>query len=120
MHDTYVGWVEALRNAGQHVVEYNLDERLTLYASALKQIGEATFTRMLTAEQSYELAVNGLYSTLYKARPEFLRVILATDGHAPDQYRADTVRNLDAWYTAFNVQPSRKLYLAPDARVRVW
>ena len=55
-----------------------------------------------------------------KARPEFLRVILATDGHAPDQYRADTVRNLDAWYTAFNVQPSRKLYLAPDARVRVW
>jgi putative endopeptidase len=55
-----------------------------------------------------------------KMRPEFQRVLLATDGHAPDQYRADTVRNLDAWYTAFNIQPGRKLYLAPDARVRVW
>jgi len=55
-----------------------------------------------------------------KMRPELQRVLLATDGHAPDQYRADTVRNLDAWYTAFNIQPGRKLYLAPEARVRVW
>jgi putative endopeptidase len=55
-----------------------------------------------------------------KQRPEYLRVLLATDGHAPDQYRADTVRNIDAWYTAFNIQPGRKLYLAPEARVRVW
>jgi len=30
------------------------------------------------------------------------------------------VRNLDAWYQAFNVEPGRKLYLAPEARVRVW
>ena len=75
VHDTYVGWVEALRNLGQHVVEFNLDERLTLYASALKQIGEGAFQRMLTGEQSYELAVNGLYSTLYKARPDFLLVV---------------------------------------------
>ena len=75
VHDTYVGWVEALRNLGQHVVEFNLDERLTLYGSALKQIGEGAFQRMLTGEQSYELAVNGLYSTLYKARPDFLLVV---------------------------------------------
>ena len=34
-----------------------------------------------------------------------------TDGHAPDEYRADTVRNLDAWYAAFDVQPGQKLYL---------
>jgi putative endopeptidase len=55
-----------------------------------------------------------------KQRPESLRVQLTTDGHAPDEYRADTVRNIDAWYQAFNVQPGRKLYLAPEARVRVW
>jgi endothelin-converting enzyme/putative endopeptidase len=55
-----------------------------------------------------------------KMRPELLKVLLTTDGHAPDQYRADTVRNLDAWYQAFNIQPGRKLYLAPEARVRVW
>jgi putative endopeptidase len=55
-----------------------------------------------------------------KQRPETLRLQLLTDGHAPDEYRADTVRNIDAWYAAFNVQPGRKLYLAPEARVRVW
>jgi putative endopeptidase len=55
-----------------------------------------------------------------KQRPEALRIQLTTDGHAPDEYRADSVRNLDAWYQAFNIQPGRKLYLAPEARIRVW
>jgi putative endopeptidase len=72
----------------------------------------------LTDDQRFFIAFG--QSWRGKMRPEFLRVILATDGHAPDQYRADTVRNLDAWYTAFNIQPGRKLYLAPGARVRVW
>jgi putative endopeptidase len=30
------------------------------------------------------------------------------------------VRNLDSWYPAFDVQPGQGLFLAPDARVRVW
>jgi endothelin-converting enzyme/putative endopeptidase len=30
------------------------------------------------------------------------------------------VRNLDAWYKAFDVQPGQALYLPPEARVRVW
>ena len=55
-----------------------------------------------------------------KQRPEVLRLQLTTDGHAPDEYRADTVRNLDAWYQAFNIQPGSKLYLAPESRVRIW
>ncbi len=55
-----------------------------------------------------------------KVRPEALRNQLMTDGHAPGEYRADTARNLDAWYGAFDVQPGQKLYLAPEARVRVW
>ena len=38
----------------------------------------------------------------------------------PNEYRADTVRNLDAWYAAFDVKPSQKLYLAPADRVKVW
>jgi predicted metalloendopeptidase len=53
-------------------------------------------------------------------RPETLRVIVMTDGHSPGEYRADTVRNLDAWYTAFNVLSGKKLYLAPAARVKIW
>ena len=49
-----------------------------------------------------------------------LRSQLATDTHAPDRYRIATVRNLDAWYDAFGVQPGQALYLPPAARVRVW
>jgi predicted metalloendopeptidase len=55
-----------------------------------------------------------------KAREPALRQQVITDGHAPDEYRADTVRNLDAWYKAFDVKQGDKLYLAPDQRVRIW
>jgi predicted metalloendopeptidase len=47
------------------------------------------------------------------------RAQLATD-HAPEMYRMNTVRNLDAWYAAFDVEPGQRLYLDPSARVRVW
>jgi len=55
-----------------------------------------------------------------KIRPAALRQQIVTDGHAPSRYRADTVRNIDAWYTAFGVEPGMTLYLAPADRVRVW
>jgi putative endopeptidase len=55
-----------------------------------------------------------------KAREAAARQQILTDGHAPAQYRAATVRNLDAWYRAFDVQPGQQLYLAPQQRVRVW
>jgi predicted metalloendopeptidase len=45
---------------------------------------------------------------------------ISTSDHAPEDYRADTVRNLDAWYDAFDVRPGQRLYLEPSARVRVW
>ena len=55
-----------------------------------------------------------------KFREPLLRQLLLTDGHAPSEYRADTVRNLDQWYAAFNVKAGERLYLAPGDRVRVW
>jgi putative endopeptidase len=55
-----------------------------------------------------------------KSREDTLRQQVMTDPHAPDEYRADEVRNVDAWYRAFNVQPGEKLYLAPTDRVQIW
>jgi putative endopeptidase len=55
-----------------------------------------------------------------RIREAALRQQVLTDGHAPSEYRCDTVRNLDAWYRAFDVQPGETLYLAPKERVRVW
>lgn len=79
---------------------------------------EAPGAQGLTGDQRFFLAYG--QSWRGKQRPETLRLQLTTDGHAPDEYRADTVRNMDAWYQAFNIQPGRKLFLAPEARVRVW
>ncbi len=54
-------------------------------------------------------------------RDEALRQQVTVDPHAPAQYRAGaTVRNIDAWYQAFGVQPGDEQYLAPDARARIW
>jgi len=55
-----------------------------------------------------------------KTREAKLRQQIIGDGHAPSKYRAFTVRNIDAWYEAFGVQPGDAMYLAPERRVRVW
>jgi putative endopeptidase len=69
-------------------------------------------------EQQFFLAFAESWRT--KIREEALRQSLITDGHAPPEYRVETVRNLDAWYVAFNVQSGETLYLPPSGRVRVW
>jgi putative endopeptidase len=55
-----------------------------------------------------------------KAREPALRNQLKTNVHAPGEYRALTVRNQDAWYTAFAVQKDARLFLPPEQRVKVW
>lgn len=71
-----------------------------------------------TGDQRFFIAFAQSWAT--KMRDETMRSRLATDGHAPGTYRALTVRNIDAWYTAFGVKPGDKLYLAPQQRVKVW
>jgi putative endopeptidase len=39
----------------------------------------------------------------------------------PPRFRDDRpIRNIDAWYDAFEVKPGDKLYLDPQDRVRIW
>lgn len=72
----------------------------------------------LTGDQQFFLSF--AQSWRLKVREQALRQQVVQDGHAPDEYRADTVRNLDAWYAAFDVRPGMALYLRPEQRVRVW
>ena len=72
----------------------------------------------LTGEQQFFLAFGQEWAT--KTREQAERQQILVDVHSPGEFRAAEVRNVDAWYAAFNVQPGQKLYLAPDARVRVW
>lgn len=72
----------------------------------------------LTGDQRFFIAYG--QSRREKTRDATLRALIAGDGHAPGRWRAETVRNLDAWYTSFSAKPGEKLYLEPEARVRVW
>ena len=71
-----------------------------------------------TGDQQFFLAFAQTWRN--KIREPALRREILTDGHAPDQYRAITVRNLDPWYAAFSVKPGETLYLGPERRVRIW
>jgi predicted metalloendopeptidase len=73
-----------------------------------------------TVEADREFFTGFARSWRTKAREASLRRAVLTDGHAPGQWRTYTVRNLDAWYKAFDVKPGQQLYLPPEQRVRVW
>jgi putative endopeptidase len=72
----------------------------------------------LSGDQRFFLAFAQSWRT--KTRPAALRAQVIGDGHAPGNFRARTVRNLDAWYDAFSPKPGEKLYLAPRDRVKIW
>jgi putative endopeptidase len=72
----------------------------------------------LTGDQRFFIAY--AQSWRVKIRDAELRERLATDVHAPDNIRAQAVRNIDGWYEPFYVQPGEKLYLSPDDRVKIW
>ena len=72
----------------------------------------------LSGEQRFFLAFAQRWR---KAQTEdALRRQIKTDTHAPGEYRSDTVRNVEAWYKAFEVTPTDKLYLSPEERVAIW
>lgn len=79
---------------------------------------EAPVIDGFSGDQRFFIAFAQSWAT--KMREEALRGRVATDGHAPGMYRALTMRNLDAWYKAFDVKPGDKLYLAPEKRVQIW
>jgi putative endopeptidase len=56
-----------------------------------------------------------------KSRDDALRQQLVSNPHSPPHERVDgPIRNVDAWYAAFDIKPGDPLYVAPDQRVRIW
>jgi len=56
-----------------------------------------------------------------KATPDAIRQQTISDPHSFRKYRVNgVVPNIDAWYAAFGVRPSDKLYIAPAKRARIW
>ena len=53
--------------------------------------------------------------------PEFAAQLVMTDPHSPGKYRCNgPITNLDAWYKAFNIQPTDKMYKSEADRIKIW
>ncbi len=124
------------------VDEFNAYEPLPgLHINGEQTLGEniADVAGLAAAYDAYKLSLNGkplpvvdglagdqrfflsfAQTWRQKVRDAALRQQIVTNEHAPNRYRAQTVRNIDAWYDAYGAKDSEKLYLAPDARVRIW
>jgi putative endopeptidase len=72
----------------------------------------------LTGDQRFFLGWAQIWRA--RVRDQRLAANLVEDFHSPAEYRVATVRNLDAWYDAFQPSPTDALYLPPDQRVRIW
>jgi putative endopeptidase len=80
---------------------------------------EPTVVDGLTGAQRFFMSYAQTWRT--KGRDEMMIQRLATDPHSPAEFRCNQiVRNIDAFYEAFNVQPSDALWLDPADRVVIW
>jgi len=91
---------------------------LDAYHNSLGNAGAAVLDG-LTGDQRFFLGY--AQSWRHKSTDDSTRQLIVSNPHAPAQYRVNgVVRNIDAWYEAFNVKPGDKLFLAPENRARIW
>jgi endothelin-converting enzyme/putative endopeptidase len=89
------------------------------YRRHVAQHGEPPVIDGLTGDQRFFIAYAQAWQS--KVREGALRERLLSDPHSPPEYRVNgVVRNVDAWYKAFDVKPGDKLYLPPEQRVHIW
>jgi len=73
----------------------------------------------LTGDQRFFLAWAQVWRSAQ--RDDTARQRLRTDPHSPEEFRVNgIVRNMDAWYKAFDVKPGDAMYLAPEDRISIW
>lgn len=70
-----------------------------------------------TGDQRFFIAFAQMWATRQR---EERGSAIGSDMEAAPGYRVQTVRNLDAWYRAFDVQSEAALYLPAEDRVRIW
>ena len=121
-YDTYKPFPDLAINGKQTLAENIADlsgisAAYDGYRASLKG-GNAPMQDGFNSGQQFFIAFGQNWGS--KAREAALRQQVMTDPHAPAQYRAATVRNVDAWYAAFDVKPGQTLYLTPEERVRIW
>lgn len=84
-----------------------------------KETGRPENIDGLTPEQRFFMSWATVWRT--KQREESLRNQVKTDPHSPGRYRAtEPLKNVDAFYEAFDIKEGDPMYVAPEKRVRIW
>ncbi|PHS10481.1 MAG: endothelin-converting protein [Kordia sp.] len=72
-----------------------------------------------TGEQRYFMSWATVWRSKY--RDEALKNQIKTDPHSPGMVRASQpLKNVDAFYDAFNIKEGDSMYITEDERVRIW
>ncbi|MAP54218.1 M13 family metallopeptidase [Altibacter sp.] len=72
-----------------------------------------------TPEQRFFMSWATVWRT--KQRDEALETQIKTDPHSPGMYRAtQPLKNIDAFYEAFDIKEGDAMYIKPEDRVRIW
>jgi len=105
---------------GENIADLGgLEMAYAAYRRHVAQHGEPRVMDDLTGDQRFFLAF--AQASRLNIRPDELRQRALTDPHSPPESRVNgVVRNIDAWYRAFNIRPGDRLYLPPEQRVRIW
>jgi endothelin-converting enzyme/putative endopeptidase len=96
-----------------------LEMAYAAYRRYVAQHGEPPVVDGFTGDQRFFLAYGQSWRS--KLREDALRERLLSDPHSPPEQRVNgVVRNVEAWYRAFDVKPGDKLYVPPQERVSFW
>lgn len=85
----------------------------------LKEHGNPGLIDGFTPEQRLFISWGTIWRS--KMRDEAIKNMVKTDSHSPGMYRAYVpLLNLESFYKAFDIQPTDKLYVKPENRVKIW
>ncbi len=91
------------------------------YAAYRRSLGgrEAPVIDGLTGDQRFFIGWAQVWRR--KHRVDDLKNRLLVDPHSPAEFRVNgAVRDVPAFFSAFQVKPGDKMYLPPDRRVKIW
>ena len=92
---------------------------MALADAGISSVDEAPVIDGLTGLQRFFYSWARIWRS--KSRPDYAELLLTVDPHSPAEFRCNgIVRNVDAFYKAFDVTSDDALWLAPDKRVSIW
>ena len=103
---------ENLADHGGLEVAYNAYKNATSKKSLKSKDG-------LTADQRFFLAYAGVWAA--NITEEEIRDRTKSDPHSLGRWRVNgALPHIDAWYSAFNVQPTDEMYIPKEKRLKLW